>query len=239
MGLARLRCSSFGLQTAQVTDEMQKLLAGVRRFQSDAFSTRRRLFEHLADGQHPMALFITCSDSRIDPNLLTQTEPGDLFVLRTAGNIVPPYDAAQAGEAGTIEYAVSVLKTPDVIVCGHSQCGAVTGVLNPESIREMSAVKSLLKHSEAIRNAVGETGPQSDGANRLAAAIEANVLLQLQHLQSHPSVAAALARNELRLHGWVYRFETGAVLAYDPDAERFVPLEDRPSENVGSPAPKA
>ena len=110
---------------------MQRLVDGVQRFQTNVFSAQRHLFERLAEGQNPLALFITCSDSRINPNLITQTEPGELFILRNAGNIVPPYGASRGGEEGSIEYAVSVLGVEDIIVCGHSHCGAMSALLDP------------------------------------------------------------------------------------------------------------
>lgn len=204
-----------------------RLVEGVRQFQSRALPRYQELFRQLVNGQSPSALFITCSDSRIDPSLLTQTEPGELFIMRTAGNIVPPYQAVQAGEAGTIEFAVTALRVPDIIVCGHSQCGAMAGLLNPEMIAEMPAVRSLLKYAEPVRERIAAAGSAAtDDSDRLNAAIEANVLLQIEHLRSHPSVAAALQQDRLRLHGWVYRFETGEVFAYDDRAGVFLPLQE-------------
>ena len=119
---------------------MQKLVNGIHEFQEKYFTSHKSLFERLAQGQQPLALFITCSDSRIDPNLLTQTQPGELFIMRNAGNIVPPYGAVLGGEAATIEYALSVLKVNDIIVCGHSHCGAMNGLLHPDQVSELPAV---------------------------------------------------------------------------------------------------
>lgn len=205
---------------------MQKLVAGVHHFQERLFSTQQQLFERLARGQQPLALFITCSDSRIDPNLLTQTEPGELFILRTAGNIVPAYGAVMGGEAGTIEYAVSALKIRDIIVCGHSHCGAMNGLLHPEQLQGLPAVRALLAHAESTARILKENyADVSDQAARLNAAIQENVLVQLENLRTHPAVAAALARDELTLHGWVYHFETGKVFGYDAPQGQFVPIE--------------
>src|SRR5688572_30910631 len=128
---------------------MQKLILGLHHFQTDVFSHRREIFERLTAGQRPEALFITCSDSRINPNQLTQTGPGELFILRNAGNIVPPYGAVHGGEAATIEYAICVLKVRDIVVCGHSHCGAMSGLLDPDSIENLCSVKSWLNHAEA------------------------------------------------------------------------------------------
>lgn len=212
---------------------MQKLVQGVHQFQRDIFSEHRQLFARLVQGQSPLALFITCSDSRINPNLLTQTQPGQLFILRTAGNIVPPYGAVRGGEAGTIEYAVAVLKVRDIIVCGHSHCGAMNGLLAPESIAELPAVQALLKHAEATQRIIRENyGHITDKAARLMATVEENVLVQLENLRTHPSVAAALSRRELNVHGWVYKFETGQVFAYHPDEGHFLPLEETASAAV-------
>lgn len=206
---------------------MQKLVEGIHQFQTGIFSAQQRLFEGLVDGQSPLALFITCSDSRIDPSLLTQTQPGELFILRNAGNIVPPYGAVEGGEAATIEYAVSVLGVKDIVICGHSHCGAMGGLLDQEQIAKLPAVKSWLNHAEATHRIVAENYTHiTDPADRLTATVEENVLVQLEHLRTHPSVAAALSRKAVNLHGWVYKFETGQVFSYHPEENQFTPLED-------------
>lgn len=205
---------------------MQKLVDGIHRFQRDAFSQDQQLFETLVDGQSPLALFITCSDSRIDPNRLTQTKPGELFIQRTAGNIIPPYGAVQGGEAATIEYAVMALKVKDIVVCGHSHCGAMAGLLEPDAVKKMPAVRAYLDHAEATRRIVEENYAHlTDPTKRLTLTVEENVLVQLESLRTHPSVAAAVGRGELKLHGWVYKFETGEVFAFDPDKGQFAPLD--------------
>ena len=206
---------------------MQKLVKGIHQFQTDIFSSKQRLFENLAEGQHPLALFITCSDSRIDPNLLTQTEPGELFILRNAGNIVPPYGAVEGGEAATIEYAVSVLGVKDIIICGHSHCGAMSGLLDQSQLGKLPAVRSWLCHAESTHRIVEENYEHiTDASARLTLTVEENVLVQLEHLRTHPTVAAALGRNELELHGWVYKFETGQVFGYQPKEHQFLALEE-------------
>ena len=205
---------------------MQKLVEGIHKFQNVVFTSKQNLFEGLVAGQHPLALFITCSDSRVDPNLLTQTEPGELFILRNAGNIVPPYGTLDAGEAATIEYAMSVLKVKDIVICGHSHCGAMCGLLDPSQLAKLPAVRSWLRHAESTHRIVKENYPHlTDDAARLRATVEENVLVQLEHLRTHPTVASALSRNVLELHGWVYEFETGQVLAYDPKQEQFIRLK--------------
>lgn len=206
---------------------MQKLVDGIHRFQRDLFSEDQQLFETLVEGQNPLALFVTCSDSRIDPNRLTQTRPGELFIQRTAGNIVPPYGSVQGGEAATIEYAVSVLKVRDIVICGHSHCGAMAGLLDPKSIEKLPAVKAYLAHAESTRRIVEENYSHlTDPGQRLTLTVEENVLVQLESLRTHPSVAAAIGRGQLKLHGWVYKFESGEVFAFNPDVCQFQPLQD-------------
>jgi carbonic anhydrase len=206
---------------------MQKLVDGIHQFQRNYFSQDQKLFETLVEGQTPLALFITCSDSRIDPNRLTQTKPGELFIQRTAGNIIPPYGAVFGGEAATIEYAVGALKVKDIIVCGHSHCGAMTGLLHPELIEKMPAVQAYLQHAEATRRIVNENYDHLiEPDKRLTLTVEENVLVQLENLKTHPSVAAAIGRGELKLHGWVYKFESGEVYAYNPDKGQFLPIEE-------------
>jgi carbonic anhydrase len=215
---------------------MQKLINGLLDFQKEGFAKNQQLFETLAKGQNPSALFITCSDSRVNPNLLTGSDPGDLFVLRTAGNIIPPYDNSLGGEAATIEYAVQVLKIRDIIICGHSQCGAMGGLLAPDSIAELPAVKAYLEHAQSCLSAVEKKHNQiADKGTRLAWTIEENVLLQLENIATHPSVAAAIEHGELKLHGWVYKFETGQVSAYNPNDDVFQLIRsDSPSSTESS-----
>lgn len=204
---------------------MQKLIDGLHQFQREVFANETDLFERLAKGQNPLALFITCSDSRIDPAMMTQTKPGELFILRNAGNIVPPYGAVNGGESATIEYAVSVLGIRDIIVCGHSLCGAMQGLLQPESLENLPAVKSWLGHAEATARIIKENYSHIvRPEDRLTATVEENVLVQLENLRTHPAVRAAMGRGELTLSGWVYKFQTGQVFAYQPDQSQFVLL---------------
>lgn len=212
---------------------MQILIDGVRRFHEHVFPERRELFERLGSGQHPQALFITCSDSRIDPCLLTQTDPGDLFVLRNAGNIVPRYDSPHGGEAGAIEFAILGLSIQHIIVCGHSKCGAMGGLLNPQKVESLPALQACLVHAEAAKEAVQSVYDlaTTDNATLIKCAVEQNVLVQLQNLQTHPVVADALSRNELTLHGWVYDFETGVVTCCGPDGEFAVLGDATPGGN--------
>lgn len=203
---------------------MQKLIEGLHHFQTAVFGTQQELFERLAHGQSPETLFITCSDSRINPNLLTQTEPGELFILRNAGNIVPPYGAGSGGEAATIEFAVAGLNVQDIILCGHSHCGAMQGLLKPPSREEFPALSQWLAQAEPTRRVVRDAYPDREGADLLNVTIQENVLAQMENLRTHPVVASGLARGALRLHGWVYKIETGEVFAYQPGSGQFEAL---------------
>lgn len=203
---------------------MQKLIQGIHQFRETDFRPMQALFEQLAKGQNPETLFITCSDSRIDPNLLTRSRPGDLFILRNAGNIVPPHGAANGGEAATIEFAVAGLQVKDIIICGHSHCGAMKGLLQPESVASLPAVASWLSHAETTRRIVKDNYKHLDGDRLVTATVEENVLVQLENLRTLPAVASRLVRGDLHLHGWVYKIETGEVFAYDLTSGQFVPL---------------
>lgn len=219
---------------------MQKIISGIHHFQDQVFASQEQMFQRLARGQHPLALFITCSDSRICPNALTQTDPGELFVLRNAGNIVPAYGAGRGGEAATVEYAVAALKVQHIVVCGHSLCGAMGALLEPQQTDELPAVREWLGHAESTRRIIRENYQHIEpGPARLMAAIEENVLAQLENLRTHPAVAAALSRDALKLHGWVYKFETGKVSAYCPTRKQFAPLEEveQATEAVASSKP--
>ena len=203
---------------------MQKLIQGIHKFRSENFRPLQNLFEQLSQGQHPETLFITCSDSRIDPNLLTRSQPGDLFILRNAGNIVPPHGAANGGEAATIEFAVAALGVKDIILCGHSHCGAMKGLLQPEMVAALPAVSSWLSHAETTRRIVQDNYGHLDGDRLVTATVEENVLVQLENLRTLPAVASRLVKGDLHLHGWVYKIETGEVFAYDSTTGQFVPV---------------
>jgi carbonic anhydrase len=204
---------------------MRNLVEGIHRFQRGMFGAQRDLFRRLVDGQEPDALFITCSDSRIVPNLITQTQPGDLFILRNAGNIVPPW-GIPSGEAGTIEYAVEALAVSDIIVCGHTHCGAMKAVIDPTEAAELPALRSWLTHCEATRRLLRSSYRDLTGDALLETAVEENVLVQIEHLRTHPSVIAALARGSLTLHAWLYDIAEGDVYAFDPERGQYVPIEE-------------
>jgi carbonic anhydrase len=206
---------------------MEKIRAGVLRFRNYILPHMRGIFGQLADGQEPHALIITCSDSRVVPNLITDTAPGEIFLERNPGNIVPIFGkSAMGGVSATIEYAVSVLNVPNIIVCGHSDCGAVKGMLHPKKVSELVAVKDWLSHGPTPDEVAGIKDPHE----QLRRLTELNVLTQMENLKSHPSVAAKLKKKKLGLYAWVFDIETGLVRAWDQKAGKF---------EVWPPMPKA
>ncbi len=212
---------------------MHKLVQGVKKFQHEVFGSHSELFAKLKDSQRPHTLFITCSDSRISPNLLTQTNPGEIFILRNAGNLVPAYGTHFGAEAAAIEYAISVLDVDQIVVCGHSSCGAMRALLHPDSTQDLPAMRAWLAHAESARRIARENYRELGDEALLNVTVQENVLAQLDNLRTHPTVAAALARGRLHMYGWVYKIPTGEVFAFDPAEGQFRPLRD-----TGMPAPR-
>ncbi|WP_455199876.1 carbonic anhydrase [Kaarinaea lacus] len=209
---------------------MEKLVKGFLKFRNEVFEKKRALFSRLSSQQSPRALFITCSDSRVDPTLLTQADPGELFILRNAGNIVPPYGSMQGGSTATIEYAVSVLKVPNIIVCGHTDCAVMKALLHPEEVKDLPAVRAWVNQGETTRRIMCEHYTDCEDDERLSIATQENVRSQLDNLRTHPSVALALRDGKVKLHGWVYAISTGEVWVYDFDTEGFVLLTEKAAE---------
>ncbi|MFV0292059.1 MAG: carbonic anhydrase [Paracoccus sp. (in: a-proteobacteria)] len=189
------------------------------------------LYRNLAQyGQKPQAMMISCADSRVMPETITQSGPGELFVCRNAGNIVPMFSDINGGVSSAIEYAILALSVRDIIICGHSDCGAMKGLCCPHLLEPMPNVTSWLRHSHAAHSVVTATCPGDMPEAELVRAVAMeNVLMQLDHLRTHPSVAAKLATGELSLHGWFFDIETGTVLVYDGAAQSFCePQEGQP-----------
>jgi len=218
---------------------VQKLISGVYRFKTEIYPANKELFKELSVGQNPDVLFITCSDSRIDPNLVTGTEPGDLFICRNAGNIVPPHERQAGGTTASIEFAVAGLGVKHVVVCGHTDCGAIKGAIHPEKLGELPHVANWLSHTQAAVAAVKARNDGEISLDNLRELTEENVVLQLRHLVTHPAVAAALARGELTLHGWIYDIGHGDIRCYDERSNRFRSVETVYSELVDIMEPVA
>jgi carbonic anhydrase len=203
---------------------MKRILEGVLEFQRKTFPAERAHFERLAQGQTPEALLITCADSRIQPSKITHTEPGDLFIVRNVGNVVPVYGDSEPSVSAAVEYSLEVLSVRHVIVCGHSHCGAMQAVLAPEQLEALSAVSSWLKRAGDLR--------RPSGPNALNDLIEQNVLTQIGHLRTYPSVSRLEKRGEITLHGWVYDIPSGEVRAWDASQGCFKSLEHSVLEAV-------
>lgn len=206
---------------------MQKVIDGFLKFQKEVFPERTQLFKQLAQQQNPKVLFVTCSDSRVVPELFTQQEPGDLFVIRNAGNIVPSYGPEPGGVSATVEYAVSVLKVSDIVICGHSNCGAMSAIASCQCIDHLPAVAHWLRYADSAK-AVIEANAYETQQQKTDALVRQNVIAQLANIRTHPSVALALAQNRLNLHGWVYDIENGIIDALDGVRKCYVPLASNP-----------
>jgi carbonic anhydrase len=213
---------------------MQTLVDGFIRFKTDVFPRDRKLFRDLSAGQEPHTLFITCSDSRVVPSLITQTKPGELFVCRTVGNQVPAYGGSSDGSvASAVEYSLGVLGVQNVVVCGHSDCGAMKAVLHPEKLTSLPGTREWLKNAAAARAVVDEVHGNVPDEIKLHLLAEENALAQLANLRTHPIVAARLARGDLQLHGWIYHIHSGEITTFDATQGAFVPLSHRSGNATG------
>jgi len=210
---------------------MQRLIEGVHRFRTDEFGRYRKLFKQLArEGQNPETLFITCSDSRVLAELITQSKPGDLFVVKNVGNIVPPASAVGStnSTAAAIEFAVEVLGVSDVVVCGHSQCGAMQALLegNPKP-GAMPHLDEWLAVASPVRDVIERNYTHvTERMDRMTAAAEENVLFALDNLHTYPAVQARLQDGSLHLHAWFFKIATAELFAFDPEQRQFAPLAD-------------
>jgi carbonic anhydrase len=205
---------------------LEQLKGGVRRFQTQVYPERAEMYAQAAsEPQKPHTLFVTCADSRIDPNDITQTGPGEVFVTRNIGNMVPAYGEMLGGVSAVIEFAVSALGVKHIVVCGHSDCGAMKALLDPESVAKMPTVKSWLKNAHAALSVAETLHERLHDKSLMDELTEQNVLLQLQHLKTHPSVAGAIALGELTLSGWIYEIGTGVVRVAAEGSHTFRPID--------------
>jgi carbonic anhydrase len=213
---------------------VNELMGRVLSFAKQVFPDQSDLYARLAsDGQSPKALMISCADSRVVPEQIMQAGPGELFVCRNAGNIVPPFATQNGGVSSTVEYAVEALGVHDIIVCGHSDCGAMKALMNPDMLANMPNVAAWLRHSHAAESVVRRGYPELENGEAVRAASLENVVVQIAHLRTHPSVAAAIARGEVALHGWFFDIAAGQVLALDGASGQFVQIRE------GTPLPVA
>jgi len=206
--------------------ESDYLRRGVRRFRNEVFPKKRELYESLAEKQVPLALFLTCGDSRIDPLALTSSDPGEVFVERTPGNVVPIYsDSAAVGVSASIEYSVVVLGVKDIVVCGHSTCGAMKALLDPEELHIVPATSRWLHYAEPAVRMLNHSYGHLSEPERLKRLCQLNVVLQVSHLHTHPEVETRFREGKLALHGWYYEIHTGTVEAFNEEAGQFEVLD--------------
>lgn len=207
---------------------MQKLLDGIADFHERVRPGYRERFAHLALGQKPDCLFIACADSRVVPNLFASTDPGDLFVLRNVGNIVPPcIDRGFDRSAGAaVEFATLALEVGDVVVCGHSSCGAMAAALTGERPANAAYLDGWLENTRPSLARVRTEGRLSSSLDAVDRLSQAHVLQQLDHLRTYPAVASRLAAGAIRLHAWWFDLANAEVLAYDALNGEFIPVVD-------------
>jgi carbonic anhydrase len=219
---------------------IKRIIRGLSEFQNNYFASHQELFASLSHSQNPEILFITCCDSRIAPGLLTQTQPGELFIIRNLGNIIPAHGHNSSSEGAAIEYAVKSLKVQHIVVCGHSDCGSMKAMLKLQQLSsELPLVNDWLKyHAESTRLLLAENYPEYTGEELLRVAIEENVLSQIEHLTTYPAVRSKLRSQTISLHAWVYEIETGKIFAFNAKEGKFVPIEAEgfPLPNLVAPS---
>jgi len=203
------------------TEAWKRIAAGVRKFQGEVFPTQRQTFERLRAVQHPLALFITCADSRIVPNLITQTEPGELFVERNPGNMVPAYGEFVGGVTASVEYANLVLKVPLIVICGHTNCGVMKALLHPEAAAGLPGLQDWMRHGNEAKHAVMRDYTGLAEEETISQLARANVRQQIANLKTHPSVALRLSKGEVQIVGWLYDIGNGEIWQADLETGKF------------------
>ena len=205
-------------------EALARITQGVSKFQTEVYPAQRAMFERLQRGQEPLAMFITCADSRVNPNLVTQTDPGEIFIERNPGNMVPPYVEFVGGVTAGGEYAMLALKVPVIIVCGHTDCGVMKALLYPQQVEGMPGVQHWMSHGVEARSRVLSKVGDAPENERLRDMTEFNVLAQIEHLKTHPSVQSRLLRGEIEVRGWVYDIGDGSVRQHNAASGTFESL---------------
>ena len=202
-------------------EALAKIIKGVSKFRAEVYPAQHEMFERLKRRQEPLALFLTCADSRVDPNLITQMAPGQLFIERNPGNLVPHYGEFVGGVSAGVEYAMLVLKVPLVIICGHTDCGVMKGLLHSEQAQGMPGLQQWMRHAAEARHRIMRDHCDAGEEEKLRLMTEYNVLAQMENLKSHPSVHSRFLNGEVEIHGWVYDIGNGSIRAADPESGRF------------------
>jgi carbonic anhydrase len=205
-------------------EALSRVVSGVEKFRRDIFPSQREMFEKLRTRQEPLALFVTCADARVVPNLFTQTEPGEIFIERNPGNMIPPYVEFVGGVTAGVEYAMLVLKVPLVLVCGHTDCGVMKALLHPERAEGMNGLRHWMGHGMSARNRMLRLFADANEEEQLRRITELNVLAQIEHLKTHPTVHERLQNGEIEVRGWVYDIGDGSIYQADPATGAFETL---------------
>lgn len=213
---------------------MKKLVQGIVEFRQKVLPEYREKFARLAKGQNPDTLFITCSDSRVAPNWFASTDPGDLFVVRNVGNLIPccgedGHSTADESEAAAIEFAIMNLNVVDIIVCGHSDCGAMHSLINGRDKVTAPNLRAWLRHGE---DSLAKLTDKSNGLSRVNRLSQLNVLQQMEHLRSYPIVSERIASGQLNIHGWWFELSTADVYAFDETTGNFIVIDEKAPERL-------
>ena len=206
--------------------EIAKFISGFKRFQESYFRADNALYDRLSKGQTPKTLVIGCCDSRVDPAILTGSAPGDLFVIRNVGNLVPPYepDSRRHGVSAALEFGVTSLGVEHVIVLGHSNCGGIAALMHPHGVEDGEFIAKWVGIAASAKNKILEELPNSSPEAQQKACEEAAVLVSLENLLSFPWIERRVAAGRLTLHGWYFDIEHVELLSYVPQTTSFEPL---------------
>ncbi len=222
---------------------MKKLIQGIVEFRRNVQQSYRENFGRLAIGQSPDTLFVACSDSRVVPNTFASTNPGDLFVMRNVGNLVPPcgkhgLSVSDEAEAAAIEYAVLNLHVSDIIVCGHSECGAMRAILDDRKQLEFPNLKNWLRHGQPALSRLRKGLALDSSLSEHNQLSQLNVLLQIEHIKSYPTVREKIDEGKLSVHGWWFDIAKADVYAYEEDFKRFVLIDEEEAQRMMTRFPK-
>ena len=211
---------------------MKKLIQGIVDFRKSLTEESRALFAKLALGQKPDSLFIACSDSRVVPNLFASTNPGDLFVLRNMGNLIPPASSEDASASAAIEFSIFSLHISDIIVCGHSECGAMQALIKNGNTHSCPHLMSWLKYGKESLNKVRSGGAMNPALSEHNQVSQANVLQQIEHIKSYPFVRERLEKKTLRIHGWWFDIAQADVYCYEKEINQFVLIDEKEAKLI-------
>lgn len=211
---------------------MKKLIQGIVDFRENLTDSYRQLFAELALGQKPDALFVACSDSRVVPNLFASTNPGDLFVIRNIGNLIPPAISEDLSTLAALEFSIYTLNISNIIVCGHSECGAMIAITRGLESLNQRHIASWLKHGENSLRRVQEGLKLNPALTLHNQVSQVNVLQQMDHIASHPFLMERIKKKQLRIHGWWFDIARAEVYCYEPHMGQFVVIDAQEAKSI-------